>query len=85
MDDVRSSWFLRVGLQTYYNGGNNGSQCRKAKLILKNRLSSDCPLQLEDMKMESLVIADQNAAVNTFPGLVHTACQTMRVDFTQSR
>ena len=64
---------LRVGLQTYYNGDNNGSQCRKAKLILKNRLSSDCPLQLEGMKLESLVIADQNAAVNAFPGLVHTA------------
>ena len=57
----------------------------KAKLILKSRLSSDCPLQLEDMKLELLVIADQNAAVNSFPGLVHTACQTMRVDFTQSR
>ena len=25
------------------------------------------------MKAESLVIADQHAAVNTFPGLVHTA------------
>ena len=85
MDDVKSSWFLRVGLQTYYNGGNNGSQCCKAKPILKNHLSSDCPLQLEGLKLESLVIADQNAAVNTFPGLVHTACQTMRVDFTQSR
>ena len=51
MDDVKSSWFLRVGLQTYYNGGNNGSQCRKAKPILKNHLSSDCPLQLEGMKL----------------------------------
>ena len=29
------------------------------------------------MKLESLVIADQNAAVNTFPGLVHTARHTM--------
>ena len=85
MDDVKSSWFLRVGLQTYYNGVNNGSQCGNAKPILKKRLSSDCPLQLEGMKLESLVIADQNAAVNTFPGLVHTACQTMRVDFTQSQ
>ncbi len=28
------------------------------------------------MKSESLVIADQNAAVNTFPGLVHTARHT---------
>ena len=69
MDDVKSSWFLRVGLQTYYNGGNNGSQYRKVKPILKSHLSSDCPLQLEGMKLESLVIADQNAAVNTFPGL----------------
>jgi hypothetical protein len=32
------------------------------------------------MKLESLVIADQNAAVNTFPGLVHTARHTMGVD-----
>ena len=31
------------------------------------------------MKLESLVIADQNAAVNTFPGLVHTARHTMGV------
>lgn len=85
MDDVKSSWFLRVGLQTYYNGDNNGSQCRKAKLILKSRLSSDCPLQLEGMKLESLVIADQNAAVNSFPGLVHTACQAMRAEGTRSR
>ena len=31
------------------------------------------------MKAESLVIADQHAAVNTFPGLVHTARHTMGV------
>ena len=43
----------------------------------KERLSSDCSLQLDYMKPESLVIADQNAAVNTFPGLVHTARHTM--------
>ena len=83
MDDVKSSWFLRVGLQTYYNGGNNGSQCCKAKPILKNHLSSDCPLQLEGMKAESLVIADQHAAVNTFPGLVHTARHAMGVGSTR--
>ena len=45
----------------------------------KKRLSSDCSLQLDYMKLESLVIADQNAAVNTFPGLVHTARHTMGV------
>ncbi len=36
------------------------------------------------MKLESLVIADQNAAVNTFPGLVHTARHTMKADCTRS-
>ena len=37
------------------------------------------------MKMESLVIADQHAAVNTFPGLVHTARQAMGVEGARSR
>ena len=37
------------------------------------------------MKLESLVIADQHAAVNTFPGLVHTARHTMGVGFTLRR
>ncbi|CDZ74307.1 hypothetical protein ING2D1G_0929 [Peptoniphilus sp. ING2-D1G] len=46
--------------------------------------SSDCPLQPEDMKSELLVIADQNAAVNAFPGLVHTARHTMGVINTRS-
>ena len=45
----------------------------------KTGLSSDCSLQLDCMKLESLVIADQQAAVNTFPGLVHTARHTMGV------
>ena len=45
----------------------------------KSRLSSDCRLQLACMKLESLVIANQNVAVNTFPGLVHTARHTMGV------
>ena len=51
----------------------------------KHRLSSDCSLQLDCMKPESLVIADQNAAVNTFPGLVHTARHTMGVGNARSR
>ena len=37
------------------------------------------------MKLELLVIADQNAAVNAFPGLVHTARHTMRVGGARSR
>ncbi len=60
-------------------------QYREVEQIPKNRLSSDCTLQLECMKVESLVIADQHAAVNTFPGLVHTARHTMGVGFTRSR
>ena len=48
-------------------------------------LSSDCRLQLACMKVELLVIADQNAAVNTFPGLVHTARHTMGVGNTRSQ
>ncbi len=46
--------------------------------------SSDWSLQLDSMKLESLVIADQHAAVNTFPGLVHTARHTIRVEDTRS-
>jgi hypothetical protein len=49
----------------------------------KNRPSSDWSLQLDSMKLESLVIADQHAAVNTFPGLVHTARHTMKVGLTR--
>ena len=51
----------------------------------KAGLSSDCRLQLAYMKSESLVIADQHAAVNTFPGLVHTARHTMEADSTRRR
>ncbi len=51
----------------------------------KAGLSSDWSLQLDSMKLELLVIADQHAAVNTFPGLVHTARHTMRVGNTRSR
>jgi hypothetical protein len=72
-----------VGLHTCYNGGDSGQLLREKMLIPKNRLSSDCTLQLECMKLESLVIADQHAAVNTFPGLVHTARHTMGVGFTR--
>ena len=84
-DDVKSSWPLHLGLHTCYNGGDNEEQCRKAEQIYKRHLSSDCPLQLEGMKLESLVIADQRAAVNTFPGLVHTARHTMGVASALSR
>ena len=58
---------------------NRGMQNREVERTPKIRPSSDCSLQLDCMKSESLVIADQHAAVNTFPGLVHTARHTMGV------
>ncbi len=51
----------------------------------KTDRSPDCSLQLDCMKSESLVIANRNVAVNTFPGLVHTARHTMGVGCTRSR
>ena len=64
---------------------NKGEQSREAEQIPKNRLSSDCRLQPAYMKSELLVIVGQHTTVNTFPGLVHTARQTMRVGNTRSR
>ena len=63
---------------------NRGKQVREEEQTPKNGLSSDCRLQLACMKTELLVIADQHAAVNTFPGLVHTARHTMRAGNTRS-
>ena len=59
--------------------------CNAARLSQsqKTNLSSDWSLQLDSMKQESLVIVDQNATVNTFPGLVHTARHAMEVSSTQ--
>ncbi len=57
---------------------------REQANLKKTVLSSDWSLQLDSMKLESLVTADQHAAVNTFPGLVHTARHTIRVEDTQS-
>ena len=64
---------------------NRGKQSGDAEQNPKNGPSSDCRLQLAYTKSESLVIADQHAAVNTFPGLVHTARHTMGVGFTRRR
>ena len=65
--------------------GTTRSDPVKASGSLKAVLSSDCRLQLACMKLESLVIANQHVAVNTFPGLVHTARHTMRVCNPRSR
>ncbi len=82
-DDVKSSWPLCLGLHTCYNGMYNGQQACERKQSLKAYPSPDWSLQLDSMKLESLVIVDQHATVNTFPGLVHTARHTMRVDCTR--
>ena len=61
--------------------------CKTARLSESHKtiLSSDCRLQLAYMKLELLVIVNQNVAVNAFPGLVHTARHTMGVGNTRSR
>ena len=60
-------------------------QYREMEQISKASPSPDWSLQLDSMKLESLVIVDQHATVNTFPGLVHTARHTMGVGSAQSR
>ena len=64
---------------------NRGRQDREVEQNSKNGPSSDRRLQPAYVKLELLVIADQHAAVNTFPGLVHTARHTMRAGGTRSR
>ena len=65
--------------------GTESSQLARGSKSQKTGLSTDRSLQLDSLKLESLVIADQQAAVNTFPGLVHTARHTTRVGGTPSR
>ena len=65
-------------------GGTKGSEAAMRSQSQKAVHSSDRSLQLDSVKVESLVIADQHAAVNTFPGLVHTARHTTKVGCTRS-
>ncbi len=76
---------LWAGLHTCYNGRYRGLRSSDVDQSQKTDRSPDCSLQLDCMKSESLVIANQNVAVNTFPGLVHTARHTMGVGCTRSR
>ena len=64
---------------------NKGKQYREVEQIPKSGLSSDCRLQPAYMKLELLVIVNQNVTVNTFPGLVHTARHTMGAGNTRSQ
>ena len=65
--------------------GTKGSKLARVSKSQKADLSSDRSLQLDFVKVESLVIPDQHAGVNTFPGLVHTARHTTKVGCTRSR
>ena len=65
--------------------GTAGCKLARVSESLKAGPSSDWRLQPACVKSELLVIADQHAAVNAFPGLVHTARHTTRVVCTRSR
>ncbi len=68
-DDVKSSCPLCPGLHTCYNGRYKGLRCREVERILvKAGLSSDRGLQLDPVKSESLVIADQQRCGEYVPG-----------------
>ena len=64
--------------------GTEGSETARWSQSQKAVLSSDWSLQFDSMKPESLVMVDQHATVNTFPGLVHTARQAMGAGSTRS-
>ena len=74
-----------LGYTRTTRANTKGSEAARRSETHKNRPSSDCRLQPACMKLELLVIADQHAAVNTFPGFVHTARQTMKVENTRSQ
>ena len=65
--------------------GTNGRQPARGSKSEKTGLSTDKSLQLDSLKLESLVIPDQQAGVNTFPGLVHTARQATTAGGIRSR
>ena len=54
------------GLTRHTMVGTEGSETARWSKSQKTDRSPDCSLQLDCMKSESLVIADQHAAVNTF-------------------
>ena len=75
----------RWGYTRHTMAGTEGCQPARGSQSHKAGRSPDWSLQLDSMKSESLVIADQNVAVNTFPGLVHTARHTMGVGNARSQ
>ena len=68
-DDVKSSCPYDLGYTRATMDNTKGSETARSSKSHKVVLSSDCSLQLDYMKLESLVIVDQHATVNTFPVL----------------
>ena len=75
---------IMVGYKRATMGDTEGCDPARGSESQKISRSPDRSLQLDSLKSESLVIANQNVAVNTFPGLVHTARQVMGVGCTRS-
>ena len=67
-DDVKSSWPLRPGRHTCYNGHYRGKQYCEVEPIPKSGLSWDRSLQLDSVNVESLVIVDQPCHGEYVPG-----------------
>ena len=74
-----------LGCKRATMAGTKGCDTARWSQSQKTGLSWDCSLQLDCMNVELLVIADQHAAVNTFPGLVHTARQATKAESARSR
>ncbi len=68
-DDVKSSWPLCPGLHTYYNGRYKGQRTREGERISKSRSQFGLESATRLHEGGILVIADQHAAVNVYPGL----------------
>ena len=75
---------IEVGYKLATMGGTKSCDPAMVSQSQKPSRSPDRSLQLDSLKSESLVIANQNVAVNTFPGFVHTARQVMEVGCTRS-
>lgn len=83
-EEVKSLWSISVGLHMRYKGKHRGARRCKLQQNLKNCLSSDCRLKLVCKKSESLVIANQNVAVNDLSNFAHTAHHARRVGLARS-
>ncbi len=84
-DDVKSSCPVCPGPHTFYNGRYKALLTREGARIAKSRSQFRSKAATRLLKAESLVSADQQAALNTFPGLVHTARHTTKAGCTRSR